>query len=85
LAGVVPFLACGLLLVPGIEVIEPSGRRDALASSYAPVIVSFLAGVHWATDLYQARRAVLSLLVTSNVRLHRARAIRRCGRDLRAQ
>jgi hypothetical protein len=67
LAGVVPLLACALLLVLRIEAVEPFGQLDALASSYATVIVSFLAGIHWATDLYEVRRALLSLFVTSNV------------------
>jgi hypothetical protein len=66
-AGTVPFLACALLIVLGIEAIEPLGPLDALASSYATVIVSFLAGVHWATDLFHERRTQPGLFVSSNV------------------
>ena len=66
-AGTVPFLACALLIVLRIEAMLPLGPLDALASSYAMVIVSFLAGIHWATELYQERRTQLSLFVTSNV------------------
>ncbi len=66
-AGAMPFLASALLIVIGIEEIAPLGRLDAVASSYGLAIVSFLAGVHWATDLYGKRGTKPNLFVTSNV------------------
>lgn len=67
LAGVVPFLACALLPIAGIEAVEPLGRLDELASTYGLSILCFLTGVHWATQLYARERAPLNLFIGSNV------------------
>ena len=65
-AGAVPFVASALLIVLGIDEIAAVGRLDAIASSYGLAIVSFLAGVHWATELYGNRGTTLNLFVISN-------------------
>jgi len=67
LAGVIPFLACALLPAAGIEAIEPLGRLDELASNYGMAILCFLAGIHWATQLYARDRAPFNLFIGSNV------------------
>ena len=66
-AGAAPFVACALLPLAGSEAIAPFGQLDALASSYALAIISFLSGVHWATHLYAQRQTPLNLFVVSNV------------------
>ena len=66
-AGVTPFLACALLPLSGVHSLEPFGRLDSVASSYGLAIVTFLAGAHWATDLYKQSTLPLNLFATSNV------------------
>lgn len=67
LAGVLPFLACALLPVAGVDSIEPFGPLDRLASNYSMAILCFLTGVHWATQLYARERAPFNLFIGSNV------------------
>ena len=66
-AGAAPFLACAILPLAGIESVEPFGRLDILAATYGLGIISFLAGVHWATALYRAAGTPFNLFVSSNV------------------
>ena len=66
-AGATPFLACAILPLVGIDSIEPFGRLDRVASSYGLGIITFLAGAHWATDLYKQSTLPFSLFATSNV------------------
>lgn len=67
MAGVTPFVACALLPLVGIESIEPFGRLDRLAATYGLAIVSFLTGVHWATQVYEPQQSAFNLLIASNV------------------
>lgn len=66
IAGTAPFIACAILPFAGIDSIEPFGRLDALAATYGLGIISFLAGIHWATCLYKAARVPFNLFVSSN-------------------
>ena len=66
-AGALPFVACALLPLVGIDTIPPFGRLDRLAGSYGMAIISFLAGIHWATQLYLKPRVPINLFVASNV------------------
>ena len=67
MAGVTPFAACALLPLLGINSIEPFGPLDAVAASYGLAIVGFLAGIHWATQLYERQDAPFNLLLVSNL------------------
>ncbi|MGB5440968.1 MAG: DUF3429 family protein [Gammaproteobacteria bacterium] len=67
IAGAAPFLVCAILPLAGIDRVEPFGRLDVLAATYGLGIISFLAGVHWATALYKATGTPFNLFVGSNV------------------
>lgn len=66
-AGVTPFLFCALLSLLGVNMLPPAGDIDLLANSYGLAIISFLAGIHWATFLYRQNEVRVNLMVTSNV------------------
>ena len=67
MAGVTPFVACALLPLVGIESIPAFGALDRLAATYGLAIVSFLAGIHWATQIYEPQESSFNLLLISNV------------------
>jgi len=67
IAGTLPFVACALLPLFGIESIPVFGRLDTLASAYGLAIVCFLAGAHWGNYLLARGDTPLNLFVTSNV------------------
>ena len=52
-AGTLPFVACALIPLFGVSSITLIGSFDYIAAVYALTIVSFMAGVHWGTALYQ--------------------------------
>lgn len=66
IAGAAPFLACAVLPLTGTDSISPFGPLDRLAGIYGLAIISFLAGAHWATELYAQNRTTLNLFVLSN-------------------
>ena len=65
-AGTLPFVICAMLPWVGVPVLPVVGGCADVAASYGVVIVSFMAGVHWGTYLYQSARTPLNLFVTSN-------------------
>jgi hypothetical protein len=67
LLGAVPFLACALLPVAGVEELGRLGPLDQLASDYGLAILCFLTGVHWATQLYARSAVPFNLFIGSNV------------------
>lgn len=67
MAGVTPFVACALLPLVGIESIPAFGDLDRLAATYGLAIVSFLTGIHWATQIYEPQESPFNLLLVSNV------------------
>lgn len=67
LAGTLPFLACALLPLAGIESIRPFGPLDRVAAIYGLGILSFLTGIHWATQLFAPERTPFDLMVGSNL------------------
>jgi hypothetical protein len=67
MAGATPFVACALLPLFGVDVIDPLGPLDAVAASYGMAIVSFLTGIHWATRIYGQQQSGANLLIISNV------------------
>jgi hypothetical protein len=67
LAGTIPFLACALLPVAGIDAIGRLGPLDELAALYGVAILSFLTGTHWAAQLYQRATLPINLFIGSNV------------------
>jgi hypothetical protein len=66
MAGVTPFVACAVLPLVGIGSIEPFGALDRLAAIYGLAIVSFLTGIHWATQIYEPQESPFNLLLVSN-------------------
>ncbi len=66
MAGVTPFVACALLPLIGVSAIEPLGPLDRLAAVYGLAIVSFLTGIHWATQIYEPQDSPFNLLLVSN-------------------
>lgn len=67
LAGALPFVAGAALLVFGVEELSGIGPVADVILAYGLAIVSFLAGVHWATDIYHLPRLPMSLAVGSNI------------------
>jgi hypothetical protein len=67
LAGTLPFLACALLPAAGIESLGRLGPLDELAAVYGLAILSFLTGIHWATQLYGRAALPIDLFVGSNI------------------
>ena len=65
-AGAVPLIACAVMPLFGYHTINTLGSLDYVARVYGLVIVSFMAGVHWGTYLYQRESAPVNLLITSN-------------------
>lgn len=65
-AGTLPFIACAVLPWIGIPAVAGIGSCDYIAATYGVAIVSFMAGTHWGTFLYQADSLPLNLLLTSN-------------------
>lgn len=66
LAGTLPFVACALLPLAGLEAFEPVGNLHELAARYGLAILSFLTGIHWATYLYRREKSPANLFVVSN-------------------
>ncbi len=67
MAGVTPFVACALLPLFGIATVGAIGPLDRLAAGYGLAIISFLAGIHWATQIYELQKTPFNLLLASNV------------------
>ena len=67
MAGVTPFVACAILPLSGVVSIEPLGPLAGVAASYGLAIVSFLTGIHWATQIYDRQQTGFNLLIASNV------------------
>ena len=65
-AGALPFVASAVLIVLGIDSIA-GWDVDALVTLYGVTILSFLTGIHWATQLYLADSAPSNLFIVSNV------------------
>ncbi len=65
-AGAMPFIACAVLPWLGVPVIAAIGSCAYIAATYGVAIVSFMAGIHWGTYLYQADSLPVNLLLTSN-------------------
>jgi hypothetical protein len=67
IAGTAPFLACALLPFAGYEALEPFGNLEQFVAGYGLAILSFLTGIHWATQLYSPGKVPLNLFIVSNV------------------
>jgi hypothetical protein len=66
LIGTLPFIACALLPLLGIDSISPFGNLHALANSYGLAIICFLSGVHWGMYLSDRFAGSLNLSAVSN-------------------
>ena len=67
MAGVTPFVACAGFALAGVDSIEPVGPLAPLAATYGLAIISFLTGIHWATQIYDRHQTGFNLLVASNI------------------
>lgn len=67
LAGAAPFIGAALLALVGVPAIAPFGAIGDITGSYALVIISFLAGTHWALQLLQPAATPFNLFFSSNV------------------
>lgn len=65
-AGALPFIACALLPLFGIDTLPNVGRLDRVAQVYGLAIASFVAGSHWGTYLYKRERCPANLFISSN-------------------
>ncbi len=66
-AGAIPFVLCAILPFAGIESLGRIGSVDYVARVYGLAILSFVAGTHWGTYLFNRLRSPANLFVTSNV------------------
>ena len=67
MAGVTPFVACAILPLAGFSSIGLLGPLADVAAGYGLAIISFLAGIHWATQIYDRQQTGFNLLIASNV------------------
>ena len=67
MAGITPFVACAILPLAGFDSVELLGPLADVAAGYGLAIISFLAGIHWATQIYDRRQGGFNLLISSNV------------------
>ena len=67
MASVTPFVACAVLPLFGVDSIDFLGPLGEVAAGYGLAIISFLAGIHWATQLYEIQKTPFNLLLASNV------------------
>lgn len=65
-AGAIPFVACALLPLAGIDELPVIGSLQYLAASYAIVIVSFMAGSQWGHALADPAGPQAAVLLGSN-------------------
>ena len=65
-AGALPFIIAATLPFAGIEEWENVGSFEYIARLYGLAIVSFVAGSHWGTYLYNQDSSVANLFLTSN-------------------
>jgi hypothetical protein len=65
-AGTLPFIFCAGAPWLGLPVLPGVGPCTEIAAAYGVAIVSFMAGAHWGTYLYQSARIPLNLFLTSN-------------------
>lgn len=66
-AGALPFIACAVALLAGVDSLARLGPLDVLAGSYGLAIVSFLAGTHWAFQLLRFSETPYNLFIASNI------------------
>ena len=66
-AGALPFALAALASLTGNDLLPFAGSPERLITSYGLGIVSFLTGVHWATQLYASERAPTNLFILSNL------------------
>lgn len=61
--GILPFVICTAALMVGFEQI----KATQILISYAAVIVSFIAGIHWSQAMKQIESSCGWLLISSNI------------------
>ena len=66
-AGLLPFLACAVLMAAGVAVVSPLGSIADIANSYSLAIICFLAGIHWSIYLANQDDPPFNLLLSSNI------------------
>ncbi|MRI33432.1 hypothetical protein EOPP23_10590 [Endozoicomonas sp. OPT23] len=66
-AGVVPFAAWALLRLMEIDLIPVLGHVDLAGTTYAALIIAFLAGSHWGNTLHSNQPSDCRILWISNL------------------
>lgn len=66
-AGALPFIACAIMPMLGMQQINPLGSVENIISSYGLVILAFMAGVHWGTYLFYDTKCPINLFIASNI------------------
>ena len=61
--GVLPFLLCSASIIYGFE----QQKTTFILLSYSAVIISFIAGIHWAFAMQQRDSSSIWLLMSSNI------------------
>lgn len=67
LVGTLPFVGAAILTLSGYASLGPIDSVSGLAASYGLAIICFLAGAHWATQLYRGPALSPNLFIVSNV------------------
>lgn len=65
-AGALPFIFCALLFAMGVKTLPIIGSLDALISTYALLIASFMAGINWGQGLSPQTEPTKNLPLISN-------------------
>lgn len=70
-AGSIPFIACAILLIVGVDSVLALGKTSNILATYGLVIATFMAGAQWGNHLaladdnpWVARLPILSNLIT---------------------
>ncbi len=67
LAGTIPYAAWALLRLMDIDLIPVLGHIDLAGSTYAALIIAFLAGSHWGNTLHRSHSSDNRVLLISNL------------------
>ena len=68
-AGTIPFIACAILLIMGVDAVRVLGKTEHILAVYGLVIATFMAGAHWGNHLELADNNpwAVRLPIVSNV------------------
>ncbi|WP_298970871.1 DUF3429 family protein [uncultured Psychrobacter sp.] len=68
-AGSIPFIACAILLIVGVDSVLALGKTSNILATYGLVIATFMAGAQWGNHLafkyFSVRKYVTLIVVIS--------------------